>query len=331
MRWLIVTLLSAVLLLRTGVAEACDDGPYPWQAVEPAFAAEVPADGVLAFFSRGGEAYWEVKVEVRSAGGELLGGALERSDALILWRPLLPLKEGEEYSVQARADNSDYGAEDVEWSGTVRASAPVGSQRPEPRWDAITVRHWVELHPSTDLDDQVCCLGSLPRDSTCGSSSAADGCAPTRGTHRLHAELTIDPSARAEALGQLHYLDFDQADNQVEQLPSSPSSNPLPCVVLRATDLITSESIQGPTICPEAALEAELGEVELDPRETLSCESLQVCEIHETDVFSMGWDPEDCRKWRGEGCGCVTSAPQPVGPLLLGLALLALTRGRRSR
>lgn len=329
MRWLIVTLLAAVVLLRTGAAIACDDSPYGWQDITPAFAAKVPADGVLAFFLEGFGEVGDLQVEVRLGDSEPLAGTIEESGAHFLWRPAQPLVEGQQYSVQAHSDNSFTSGEDIEWSGTVTASAPLGPLRPEPRWDAITVRHWVELHPSTDLDDLVCCKGSLPRDSYCDSPSAADGCAPTRGTRLLHTEFTIDPSARAEALGQLRYLDFDGADNQVEKVAFSPSSNP--CVVLRATDLISGELLEGPTSCPEAELVDELGEVDLDPREALPCKALQICEIDESGLFTRAWDPKHCRRWRGEGCGCIVSAPQPVGPIVLGLALLALARGRRSR
>lgn len=130
-------------------------------------------------------------------------------------------------------------------------------------------------------------------------------------------------------MGQLRYLDFDGADNQVEKVAFSPSSDP--CVVLRATDLISGELLEGPTSCPEAELVDELGEVELDPREALPCKALQICEIDESGLFTRAWDPKHCRRWRGEGCGCIVSAPQPVGPIVLGLALLALARGRRSR
>jgi len=40
MRWLIVTVLTAGLLLRAGAAKACDYSPCGWQTVEPAREAD---------------------------------------------------------------------------------------------------------------------------------------------------------------------------------------------------------------------------------------------------------------------------------------------------
>lgn len=335
MRSLVIATLAVGLLLRPGSASACDDCEGGLEALEPAFAAELPADGVLAFFESGGYGFNEtIAIEVRPAGGEPIAGAIHYRGAMILWLPAAPLEAGQSYAVHVHVDNSNsyacYELEDLDVDAAFTAIA--AGARPQPRWDAIEVRHWVEAHPSRALDDLVCCEGSRPGDSYCGAPPSTEGCAATRGVRRLHAEITIDPTARAEALGQLDYGQFPGAEDRVE-VTYFDGETPLPCVALRATDLATGELHEGPVICPDPALEAELGEVTLDPRETLECESLQVCEIRETDVFAVGWDPDDCRRWRGEGCGCVAAGPRPAAPLLLGLGLglLALARGRRRR
>ncbi len=324
-------------LAAPGVASACDDCLAGWQVIEPAFTDEVPADGVLAFFTRGGGELSRIAIEVRPAGGEALAGALERSGALIVWRPAEALEVGQSYSVQMLGLNGTYEEcyeyEDLEADAAFTAIAPLGPLRPEPRWDAISVRHWVEVHPSTALDELVCCEGSYPGDSYCGRGATVEGCAATRGEARLHGEFIIDPSARAEALGQIEYLRFSSAEDRVEEIYGlySDEPYPFPCAELTAIDLITGEELAGPTICPDPALQGELGEVVLDPRATLQCEELHTCEIRDTDVFTLGWDPESCRRWRGEGCGCVADEPRPTGPLWLWLWLGLLALKRRSR
>ncbi len=297
-------------------SEDCLDG---WVAMEPAFTETIPADGVIALRAEGYGPDESLEFTVYPNFDEPIAGALERSAGMLVWRPEEPLTPGLAYTLHVRAVNSF----PDEWCGfpkeielleTFTATEP---GRPEPRWDLFHVRHWVEVHPSTEHGDIVCCEGAYASYDVPTGYTINDLCAATRGEGRLHTGYFIDPEAWRLGLGQLGYRPFRDLDVDDEHVSAYDADIPLPCAEISATDLITGEVLRGPPVCPDPGLEEELGAYILDPREALTCDKLQTCE--EGD---WGWDPDDCHRWRGEGRGCGCAAEGEGGAAALGLVLL---------
>lgn len=309
-------------------AAACDDCIEGWLALTPAFAETIPADGVLAFRYDGYGELDALTLTVRGEDEALVDGSAELSEGPLVWRPAAPLTVGERYTFALLASNL-YGScgvdeiAEIELAGEVTATEPV---RPQPRWDAIEVNHRVDVHLSRDVEDVVCCEGDAPELTGCGYY-LGESCTSLHGEGFLHTDFRIDPAAWPEAQGQLYYAPFGSTYDEAEVVAYD-ADDPFPCAVLTATDLATGEVHKGPTRCPDPALEDDLGERSLDPRESLPCEQLQVCEI---DEAYGGWDYTDCRRWRGDGCGCAANERGGAASLGLFVLLAALRRRRRPR
>ena len=327
---LCASLTAGLLVTAPSVALASEDCLDGWVAMEPAFTDTIPADGVIALRADGYGPDESVDIAVYPNFGEPIAGALERSAGMLVWRPAQPLTPGLGYTLHLRAYNraaDEYCGfpEEIELLETFTASEP---GRPEPRWELIDVRHWVEVHPSGASEDIVCCDGAYPwYDDYQGGYALGDQCAATRGEGRLHTAYAIAPEAWRLGQGQLGYRPFYDLEVEHAYVSAFDPDVPLPCAELSATDLVTGYVLRGPPVCPDPALAEQLGEYVLDPRDTLTCDTLQTCEEAEDSI--LGWDPDDCRRWRGEGCGCAANGRGDAATLGLVVLLAALRRGRR--
>lgn len=326
--------LGATPLAAAAADEDCTKG---WYRFEPAFTDAIPTDGVLAFYNPGRGTSDTIWAEVWREDGDpsqLVAGALEFNTEWVVWRPDAPLDAGQRYAMRLHASNAwllhtgpycDLASElEVEVSFTA-----LDAPRPQPDWDAITIRHRVEVSPSTRLDALVCCEGSYPERGPDEVWILDDRCTTTYATGELFFEHDLDPEAWGAALGQLAYLGFSPSSLQLEEgyYFEDDVGQPLPCTANGAIDLATGEHHQSPVTCPDPSLGPLIGTFSLDPRDALACEDLHYC----TEYGGVpGWDPNTCRPWRGDaGCGCATAGSgQDTAGLL---ALLLVAAGRRQR
>ncbi len=323
-----IALAAGLLIAAPSIATASDDCLDGWIAMEAAFADAIPADGVIALRAAGYGPDESLEFTVYPNFGEPIEGALERRAGMLVWRPAQPLTPGKGYTLHLRAENG-YPDEkcgfpaQIELLETFTATEP---GRPDPRWELFEVRHRVQVHPSTASEHIVCCEDAYPSMDYEWGYTLGDQCAATRGEGRLHTIYSIAPEAWRLGQGQLNYGPFPGLDVDHERVSAYDLDVPLPCAELSATDLITGELLRGPPLCPDDGLEELLGEYTLDPRDALSCEKLHTCK--EEDDY--GWDPDRCRRWRGEGegCGCAADGHRGAATLALLLLLAALRRRR---
>ena len=267
-----------------------------------------------------------IAVAVTGPGGVVVDGALEHgveAYTTLIWRPALPFTPLTVYDVQITVDQSAAGSRCgapaiIEVSGQVEVSdAPLSAAF----IPAVEVEAELEVKPSYQYEDIVCCDGASPYVGSCVASDWGM-CASIRGLQEIRATFTADRAALAAAGDQVALLGFDLVTGVIRR----DSTDQAPCVVPTAIVHATGETISGAPICAGEALVAELGPVDIDANPDLaSCmEPPQNCA-----TADGGWDEAACERWDGwRGCGCRSDAGGE-GALLLGL-LAAARRRRRS-
>ncbi len=298
----------AVLALTTSFAaprpaEACSPGECSaWKEFTPAFGATIPAAGVLVFEYTFGEytdppdaALPGLTLTVEDDGGVAVAGTLALGPApnTLVWRPDAPLSPGTSYSLEIVADNTVF-ADAWCADATVTAQAEFAADdlglpvAAAPPLEVVFASEVMEEH---ELAALVCCDGAIPYVGGCTGPPWDEGfCASTKGWGWLAATVTLDAAAWSDARGQLGYIGFDFGATVSER--RSPQSF---CVTPEVIDFVTGEKVQGPMLCPDAGVEAELGARPLDPAAALAAAC--VGDPYTCVVDGGSWDESMCQPW----------------------------------
>lgn len=331
------------------------DGFASIEDLIPADVLAIPIDGALALELIGD---WDPGVLDRitaavTRDGVDVPGALETTivPGWLVWRPQDPFAPDADHQFTATLSNA----------GVSTACAPTEIpvafdfttvDDPAPPLVALTLtgEASVMYTPIVGLDTLACCPDVAPTliQDECGGAAVLSfdpqQCTPLSAVASLTVDLEAVHDAPTPPLPHILYdLLIDGAAVQEHRkaaqlsLYVAPQDQPF-CASVRAHDVVTGTSVDGPTACFGADLADELGPQTLAPPDGFTC-SLRRCEI-EDDT----WDLEACTPLDPDhpnepapasepeklGCGC--AGEDPAGGLgLLALAGLLVATRRRSR